>query len=461
MKKIILSVTMMVVFSVMVIAAKAPKYVFYFIGDGMGLSPVFCADAYYRSLPGNTSPLLMLQFPVVSYATSFSASHTITDSAAAGTALACGKKTSNGMLGTAADTTDLRSIALDLQEKGYGIAIATSVAPDDATPTAFYAHVANRGMFYEITQDMAKSNYAMFAGGKLRGRAPEGSHSVKEVLTEAGYDIVEGPQQWNEKKHGEKVVLLNAPYYADHIGYAVDHTQGNLTLPFITKACLSHMQTVSPDRFFIMVEGGLIDHALHPNDAGTAVHEILDFNESLRVAYEFYLQHPDETLILVTADHNTGGLVAGANGASYNLKFSNITQQHISLQHMQHECKEMMQQGDTLSWDSIKGFLQEQLGLFTSIPVSEQEENKLQQAYENTFINQSAKEKQTLYVSINQFAEQVFRLLDRKFGVGWTTYSHTADFVPVYAIGVGCQQFQGYQDNTDLPRKLREICGIK
>ena len=165
-------------------AAKKPKYIFYFIGDGMGLSPVLVAETYNQTVLGNKeNPLLMLQFPVASVATSYSASHTITDSAAGGTALATGHKTKNGMLGVDADTVPVKSIAYELKEKGYGIAIATSVAPDDATPGAFYTNVDHRNKFYDITKDMAKSDFDMFAGGKLRGTAPKGEPDVRTVLT--------------------------------------------------------------------------------------------------------------------------------------------------------------------------------------------------------------------------------------------------------------------------------------
>lgn len=458
MRKHILSTLLLLFLVLSASGAKKPKYIFYFIGDGMGLSPVLCAETYNRTVLGNAQPLLMLQFPVTSVATSYSASHTITDSAAAGTALATGHKTNNSMLGMTPDTAHVQSIACDLKQKGYGIAIATSVAPDDATPAAFYAHVPTRSMFYDITRDMAQSDFDMFAGGRLRGKAPEGQLDVKSVLTEAGYDIVCGPSQWEAQQHGRKVVLLNAPYHNDHIGYAIDSIPGNLTLPFITKACMEHMNRVSPDRFFIMVEGGLIDHGLHPNDAGTSVKEIINFNDALRLAYDFYLQHKDETLIVVTADHNTGGMVAGVNGGPYNLQLKNFDHQRISMQAMQHECRLMIneskEKNDTITWEMMKKYLQDKLGLYSAIHINDRHDAELQKAFRNTFVNKDTKEKQTLYTSVNQFVERAFQILDRINGIGWTTNSHSGDFVPVYAIGVGSEQFQGFQDNTDIPKKI-------
>ena len=169
MKKRLFSV-LLCLLVVITISAKQPKYIFYFIGDGMGLSPVLCAETYNRTVLGNDKPLLFMQFPTVTYATSYSANNTITDSAAAGTALSTGHKTNNSMLGVTPDKQPVTSIAKELKDQGYGIAIATSVDPDDATPAAFYAHVETRGMFYEIAQDMAKSGYDMFARQNSRRR---------------------------------------------------------------------------------------------------------------------------------------------------------------------------------------------------------------------------------------------------------------------------------------------------
>ena len=146
------------------VSANAPKYIFYFIGDGMGMGHVMTTETYNRTVLGNDEHIMMLQFPVASLAMTYSANSKITDSAAAGTALSTGFKTNNGMLGMTPDSVPVTSIAKELQAMGYGIAIATSVQPDDATPGAFYTHVPSRKMFYEIGLDMAHSDYDMFVG---------------------------------------------------------------------------------------------------------------------------------------------------------------------------------------------------------------------------------------------------------------------------------------------------------
>ena len=147
------------------------RYVFYFIGDGMGMGHVNTTQYYNRMVLGNDTPLLMMQFPVASQAQTYSASAPITDSAAAGTALSTGSKTRNYTIGLAPDTiTPLISIARKLKDDGWGVAVLSSCAADDATPAAFYAHQVDRNMFYEINLDAAASGYDFLGGASLRGR---------------------------------------------------------------------------------------------------------------------------------------------------------------------------------------------------------------------------------------------------------------------------------------------------
>ena len=125
----------------------------------MGMGHVNATETYNRDVLGNGSPILMMQFPVATQVRTYSFDRSITDSAAAGTALSTGYKTTNGMLGMRPDSTEVCSIARELKNMGYGVGVVTSVAPDDATPGAFYAHVPSRKMYYEIGTQMAESGY--------------------------------------------------------------------------------------------------------------------------------------------------------------------------------------------------------------------------------------------------------------------------------------------------------------
>ena len=435
--------------------AAQPKYIFYFIGDGMGLGPVMATEQYNRQVLKNTDPILMLRFPIVSSAMTYSADAPVTDSAAAGTALSTGHKTRNGMLGMDADTVAVNSIAKYLKEKGYGIGITTTVPIDDATPGAFYAHQPNRGMSNEITGDMAASDYNFFAGSILRGD----KEKTLKMLSDGGYSVFYGLDQLKASAPKDKTLLLGPEGITQYqCGYTIDSIAGALTLPQITQAAIDHLTRFTPKKFFLMVEGGNIDWCNHSNDGGTAIKEILNFNQAIALAYEFYRQHPKETLIVVTADHDTGGCSVGAGGkhADYSL----IDYQRISKDNFSAKCKEMAKSNDNITWNEMKQILGNDLGLFGPIAVKEKEEKKLEEAFTEVFVKKDAEENKTLYNSYDYFVEAVFKFLDRKAGFGWTTNSHTGCLVPVCAVGVGAEKFSNLNNNIDIPHKIASLVGI-
>ena len=190
--------------------ASDARDVFYFIGDGMGMGPVLTAETYNREILKNDKPLLMMQFPVVGWCTTYSASSMITDSAAAGTALSTGTKTKNSMLGMGPDTTSVTSIARIFKDDGFGVGIVTSVAPDDATPGAFYAHVPSRKDFYTIGRQAAESGYEFIAGAGLRGVTDKKGNptDLLDVMKANDVRVVYGPEEL--KTVGtERVMLVN------------------------------------------------------------------------------------------------------------------------------------------------------------------------------------------------------------------------------------------------------------
>lgn len=199
-----------------------PKYIFYFIGDGMGMAPVMAAVAYNRAVYGQPNLPLMMTFPVAGHVSTYSASSPVTDSAAAGTALATGKKTANGMLGVTPDTVAVVSIASVLKDNGYGVGLVTNVAPDDATPGAFYAHVANRGMRPEVDRDFASSGFDFLAGSALNGLKKKGKPTdVLDIYREKGIRVINGYDEYlADKPAGGRVVLLDRnPFQDGNTGY--------------------------------------------------------------------------------------------------------------------------------------------------------------------------------------------------------------------------------------------------
>ncbi|MDE6277295.1 MAG: alkaline phosphatase [Muribaculaceae bacterium] len=461
MKKQILSLLAgLAIGSATMLGADAPKYVFYFIGDGMGMGPVMAAESYWRDVRGRSVPLNMMQMPVVGWTRTFSASSPVTDSAAAGTALSTGAKTRNGMLGQNADSVDVISVARVMKDRGMGVGVLTSVAADDATPGAFYAHVPHRKMFYDIDCALAASGYDFVGGAGIQGlKDKEGNDTdVAERLRREKVQVLHGPAALDSIGDG-RVLLLNyegsEPW---NIGYTIDSIgDATLHLPQMTRACLAHLEKRSPEGFFMMVEGGNIDHALHGNDGGAAIKEILNFDEAIGVAFDFYRSHPEETLILVTADHDTGGMALGNLVLRYDARLGLFDAQRMSKEAFSAYCKGILKSRMNYTWDDMKELLREKLGFFTVVPVSPEQEESLKAQFDKTFLERNSADQKTLYASFNAFAVDVFRILNDAAGVGFTTTSHTGNPVPVFAVGVGADRFKGFNNNSDLPGHILDI----
>ena len=453
--------TLLAALSLSAASAQTPKYIFYFIGDGMGLGPVMSAMNYKRMVHPEQPPMVMTGFPVVSFCQTYSASTPVTDSAAAGTALSTGHKTKNTMLGMDADTVSVTSVARVLKDDGWGVGVLTTVAPDDATPGAFYAHVPARSQYYDIDIQAANSGYDFLAGSSWRGAIDkEGNPTdVMDVFARNGYKVAYGSDGLKTIKGSEKVVLLGNPetnLNSNNIGYTIDSVPGTVTLPEMTRAALDHLVRVSPDRFFMMVEGGNIDHALHGNDGGAAVKEIINFNDALRVAYDFYLRHPDETLIVVTADHDTGGMtIINPRGAKGGLE--NIQWQRISKEEFSEFCKSLLRTRMVYRWEDMHDYLADKLGFFTHIKISEEQENRLKELFDKTFEMRNSADQKTLYASFNEFAVEVFGMFSEATGLGFTTTSHSGTPVPVFAVGVGAERFKSFNNNIEIPATILDL----
>lgn len=443
--------------------ATKPKYIFYFIGDGMGMGPAIATEMYNRTVLNNPNPIAMLGFPVVGMAMTYSASSPVTDSAAAGTALSTGVKTKNGMLGMDPDTLSVTSIARVLKDDGYGVGIVTSVAPDDATPGAFYSHVPNRKMRYEIDVMAAKSGYDFLAGAGLCGETDSDGNptDILEIMKENNVQVVRGREEM-EQATAEKIFLLNTagtPNY--NIGYTIDSLENVLTLPYITQTCLNHLEKVSPDAFFMMVEGGNIDHALHANDGGAAIKETYNFNEAIEIAVDFYKKHPLETLIVVTADHDTGGMSIGNSFTGYNAFLGNIDYQKVSKEEFDNYCRGLLKSKRNYTWKDMREYLTENLGFWKNVKINEKQEKDLKEKFEDTFKLRNSADQKTLYKNFNAFSAEVFRVFNNVSGIGFIATSHTGNPVPVCAMGVGAQEFSNLNNNIDIPEKILKLVNGK
>ena len=279
-------------------------------------------------------------------------------------------------------------------------------------------------------------------------------------IKKAGYTFATGKDEFEKVKGHDKIIYLNKPNKAGHCGYTVDSLGNeNFDVPYLTQTCLDHLQRVSPDKFFMMIEGGNIDWAAHSNDPGV-VKSVLNFDQGIKIAYDFYLQHPDETLILVTADHNTGGLTFGKKG-NKRITLKNLDYQKVSIQMFEAHIKELQKKGTAITWNDMESYLKDNLGLYGAIKVDASDDKLIKDSFNKTFVEKQTEDIKTLYATYSNFVADVFGVFNKYTGLGWTTTGHTGDFTPVFAIGVGAEEFNGLNDNTDLPKKIAKIANVK
>lgn len=445
--------------------AQQAKYIFFFIGDGMGINQIQMTELYSAELQGNigVAPLLFTQFPIATIATTYSATNGVTDSAASGTALATGVKTRNGCIGVMKDKiTSLKSIAVRAREAGCKVGVASSVAINHATPAAFYAHNENRKNYNEIGHDLVVAGFDFYAGADFWSVTPQDSIGLYELACNNGYTITRGYKEFQKKaRTSDKMILFQRTAVSKvdsrTIPYAIDRQKTDLTLSEITRAGINILMKDPEKGFFFMIEGGSIDWACHSNDAATVIHEVQDLDKAIGVAYEFYQQHPDETLIVVTADHETGGL--GLGTGSYELNLGVLSSQKISEREFSKVLNHLRKKSNgNVSWDIVKKSLSENFGFWKKIQLTLQQEDRLKKTYESSFINNTGLV-ESEYQKDEAVAAEAKKIINEIALVDWISKGHSASFVPVFALGAGAEDFQSRTDNAEIARKIAEIGG--
>lgn len=446
---------------VSVVANGQAKYVFYFIGDGMGVNQVNGTEMYQAELQGRigVEPLCFTQFPVASMATTFSATNSVTDSSAGGTALATGHKTYNGAIGLDDQKNRIVSIAEQAKKAGKKVGVTTSVSVDHATPAAFYAHQASRNMYYEIAQDLTKANFDFYAGaGFLK---PTTTYDKKEapsifpIIEEAGYTIARGYDDFLAKapKANKMVLIQKEGADVNALPYAIDSKPGDLTLSQITESAISFLTKNNNKGFFLMVEGGKIDWACHGNDAATAFAEVKDMDNAIRIAYEFYKKHPKETLIVVTADHETGGIALGTGKYALNLKA--LQHQKMSQEALSASISALRKEKNNhVTWEEMKALLGSEMGFWTELPLTWQQERLIRDEFENSFVKNKVVFEESMYSKSEPLAARAKEVMNQMAMVNWASGGHSAGYVPVFAIGAGSDLFIGKMDNTEIPKRI-------
>ncbi len=423
--------------------AKPAKYVFLMIGDGMGVNQRLSAE---KCLPEKGARLVMDSFPY-SGLTKTNSTVDVTDSAAAGTALACGVKTNNGVLGLDKDGRRVESIAELLKKRGVKIGIMSNTPINHATPAAFYAHSASRESYSEISTFVPETGFELFVGDYFLINKDE--KKPEAMLKDKGYALLDSAEEFRRLRKGAgKVVftyrITSAPISAD---------SKKITLA----ECLAKATELleNDNGFFIMLEGGVIDWACHANDLYSSVQETLAFDDAIKVARDFYLKHPSETLIVVTADHETGGL--GLDSSSRPELFMSQKFAKNEIVNRVNDCKK-----EKASCEEVLKVVQESFGMKE---LADAETKSIRDAYdalmETSPDNARAEEIKKMYGTKNPVVEACSKILCSKAGITWSTDGHTSSKVKTTAIGVGSEFFTGEMDNIDIPVRIKKAMMVE
>lgn len=453
-------------------AAQTAKYVFLFIGDGMGIPQRTAAEKYVNKR------LLIDTFPAQGITTTYAADRFITGSAASATALSSGQKTNIGVIAMTPDLKPVKTIAELARDRGQKVGVVSSVSIDHATPAAFYAHVPKRSQYYDIDVALSESRFDFFGGGGIKdpGDKKKASKNFKgnavDLLKKAGYKVIDNKKDFMALKPGDGRVLAYNAWLQDGkaLPYVMDMGPEDITLPEFTAKAIEMLD--NPKGFFLMVEGGKIDWACHANDAAASIHNTISFDQAVQKAVDFAQKHPGETLIVVTGDHECGGLTLGWAGTKYASNFDILGQQNVSFQKFSDEIlKKFRAENKSAGFTAIRPLITEHFGLkFEGDAKSDPmvlkpfEIAQLEDAFKQSMAGEEKASKdpstKLLYGGYDPLTVAITHRLNNKAGLGWTSFKHTGVPVSTSAMGVGAETFNGYYDNTDVAKKIMAVMGI-
>ncbi len=478
-------------------ASSAPKNVILFIGDGMGPEAVGLLVYYNRFMKGEESKLNLERLMLsgnTGYCLTNQYGTVVTDSASAATALACGVKTRDGMIGKDHEGRPLKSILDVAREKGKSTGLISNTRITHATPAGFYAQVLHRDMEAQIALQLVeegKVDVALSSGAQFfipKGTRVEEHQALGSTPKEAGWgvskrederDLVEQARRrgYAIVAHAQELQRLDPAANPKILGLfgatafplAIDRQPQSVKgIPRLGEMTLKSLEVLSrnPQGFFLMVEAGQIDWAAHCNDVATLLHEMMEMDEALGVILDFTKTHP-ETLVILTADHDTGGLAIAYHGfnppapvklasgetwkSKYNFNekaiFERMARQNKSLFKMVLDSK-----GDPAS-------LKKQLEQHSGFVISE-EQAQMVLAKDPSLGYPAPREFTEFYVygSMNPVA-LLGRILGRELGTAWAVGTHTHTPVMIMAQGPMAERFRGLLDNTEVAKILAKAWG--
>ncbi|MFC7160307.1 alkaline phosphatase [Pseudidiomarina halophila] len=415
----------------------APPNIIFLIGDGMGFEFI-SAYRYALSQPGQALAATPFDEMLVGAATTYPDDDTwVTDSAASATALATGVKSYNGAIGVDSEQHPQQTMMEKARELGWHTGAISTSQVTHATPASFFTHHPSRQMYNEIADSFASTKFGdkwsfdVLLGGGMSYFNRADKNWLPE-LSQQGMHIVTDYQQLANTQE-LPVLGLFAPVA---LPYAIDAQPRLAQLTRNALRLLGEAQAESGKPFALMIEGSKIDWCGHANDIACAIGEVNDFAQALQVAKDFQQEHPN-TLIVVTADHSTGGLTLGQGGV-YEWHSDRVMAIENSLEVLVPELL-------TRSRDQWRDYLQPRLNL----PMSDAQWQQLLEIELAGSLDRSAHEK-ILEKALVALISEVTR-------TGWTTTGHTAVDVPIMATGPYAEQLRGYKDNTEIGKLLLQI----
>lgn len=473
----------------------APKYVFLFIGDGMSYPQIQSTsdflgalndEDYFMAQPSledNQGAILdgpeylnFMNFEVTGSAVTYDSNSFAPDSASTATSISTGRKTYSGTINVDVTGTEtFETITEKVHEQlGMKVGIISSVNLNHATPAAFYAHQASRNNYYEIGEELVASDFEYFAGGGLKKTtgydAENPLPNLYDLAEEAGYQITFTNEDAEAVNADSGKVILIDEYLADSdaMAYELDRTEDMWSLADYVEKGIEVLD--NEKGFFMMCEGGKIDWACHANDAASAIQDTRALSDAVQVAIDFAKDHADETLILVTGDHETGGLTIGFAGTDYDTYLTLLENQKISFQKFDDEYTVNYKENGT-SFEEALADIEALFGLKTEgdaddkLVLTDYELEQLRTAYEKsingTETGEDAQLEYVMYGTYDPLSVTLTHILNNKSGISFTSYSHTGLPVAVLAHGVNAEEFDGYYDNTEIFNKMAEMLNVQ
>ena len=470
---------------------KAPKYVFLFVGDGMSYPQIQSTsdflgalndEDYWQAAPSlddNGGAILdgpeylnFMNFESVGSAVTYDSNSFAPDSASTATSLSTGHKTYSGTINMdETGTTAYETIAEKVHDQlGMKVGIISSVNINHATPAAFYAHQASRSNYYEIGLELVESGFEYFAGGALLKPtgAEEDQTDLYQLAEEAGYQVVKTQAEAEAVTEGPVLIVDEHLADDDAMAYELDRTDDMWALADYVEKGIEVLD--NEKGFFMMCEGGKIDWACHANDAASAIHDTQALADAVQVAVDFAAEHPDETLIVVTGDHETGGMTIGFAGTDYDTYLDLLENQKISYAKFDSDYVAAYKENKT-SFEDVMADVEKLFGLKTQgeegdkLVLTEYELEQLRAAYEKSINGTAAseyeQEEYVLYGTYEPLSVTLTHIINNKSGISFTSYSHTGLPVAVLAQGVNSEVFDGYYDNTQIYQKMADMLGVQ